>query len=74
MPITLKPITEYGEKMTLDEFQQAVDDGSFIDYDGWGYYATDDQESNVKVHPSDVIGGIPDHRRELFTHVIWFNR
>lgn len=32
--------------MTLQEFKDAVESGCFIDYDGIGYLATADKESN----------------------------
>lgn len=67
----LSPIRSYGDKMTLSEFVECCKAGGFIDYDGVGYYATDDQESDVVILPSHVAMGLV---RTDFTHVIWFNR
>ena len=69
----LEPIPEYGDKMTLVEFQDAVDHGLFIDYDGFGCYATDTAMSQIEVRPSDVKGHT-DPRATGFTYVVWFNR
>lgn len=67
----LSPIRSYGNKMTIREFVECCKAGGFIDYDGIGYYATDDQESDVFILPSHVAMGLV---RTDFTHVIWFNR
>lgn len=67
----LSPIRSYGDKMTIRKFVECCKAGRFIDYDGIGYYATDDQESDVFILPSHVAMGLV---RTDFTHVIWFNR
>lgn len=67
----LSPIRSYGDKMTIREFVECCKEGLFIDYDGVGYYATDDQESDIFILPSHVSMGMV---RTDFTHVIWFNR
>jgi len=40
--------------MTMKDWIDAVNDGSFIDYDGHGRLATDTEKSNLIVYPSDV--------------------
>lgn len=72
----LKHIPDYADVMTIDEFDQAVADGSFIDYDGTGYAVVDNMESWIQVRPSDML-----HRAQGFflkklgfTHVAWYNR
>lgn len=70
-PVELKPLSEYGHLMTLEEFVECVSDGGFIDYDGFGHYVIDNQETNVEVHPSEIAEG---NIRNEFTHVMWFNR
>ena len=61
-----------GDLMTMEEFIDAVESRCLIDYDGFGYYATPDLETNIMVKPSDL------KRREMFTetysHVVWYNR
>ena len=37
--IIWRPIPEYGDLMTIEEFIKNCEDGIFIDYDGSGYYA-----------------------------------
>ena len=65
--------TTYGDLMTLSQFQEAVKSACFIDYDGYGYYATEHEmdESHV-VSPSHVFRG--EKAPEWVTHVMWFNR
>lgn len=57
--------------ITMKEFIECVEDGTFMDYDGWGYYATEDKVSKIAILPSDI--GTDAHRKD-FTHVVWFNR
>jgi len=70
-PIKWESIPDYGAHMTREEFTRHCVDGMFIDDDGFGEYATDLQVSDIKVHPSDVRGGLWDER---FTHVVWYNK
>ena len=49
------------------DFILAVWAGSFIDYDGIGYYATIDRMSNIPVSPSD-------YPFSKFPFVMWFNK
>lgn len=60
-----QPIRDYADVMTLAEWQEAVAHGSFIEYDGSGYWCKDGQESQDSVwttHPGDA------------THVAWYNK
>lgn len=67
----MRGIPSYGDHMTLEEFVSYCKSGMFIDYDGSGNYATESQESNIDIHPSDVaLGKI----RKDFTHVVWYNK
>ena len=67
----MKPIPDYGDLMTLEEFIQHVENGYFIDYDGQGEYATDTHVTGITVIPSDIIKG---NINEEYTHVVWYNR
>lgn len=60
-----------GEIFTIEEFIEMSEDGSLIDYDGVGYYATDEAKSDVEAYPSDFIENL---YRKDFTHIIWFNK
>jgi hypothetical protein len=76
--------TDVGDLMTFKRFKSSVDDGSLIDYDGYGVLATKDKVSNVLVCPSlfkrDKVK--LSHDGEEFdidefdwaTHVMWFNK
>lgn len=70
------PTVEYGKEWngqiyTLEEFIKMCEVGGFIDYDGFGNYATESAKSDIEVIPSDIKEKI---YRTDFTHVIWFNR
>lgn len=67
----LRPLDDYGDHMKLGSFLDCVQSGGFIDYDGFGEYATETQVSGKRVHPSDVAAGKIDTN---YTHVVWYNR
>lgn len=67
----LHDISEVGDKMTLKKFVDCCKCGGFIDYDGFGYYATETQESSIKISPSDVTN---NKYRKDFPYIIWYNR
>ena len=71
--IELAPWDEFYEdcKMTLQEFIECVEMGAFIDYDGYGVYATDEGVTHIEVYPSSVLRGWV---RDEFPYVCWFNR
>jgi len=60
-----------GDLMTLDEFINDVESGMFIDYDGFGCYATMDEETKIMVRPSDLKRGLIKKEYPL---IVWFNR
>ena len=64
-----------GELMTIKEFSDNCRMGSFIDYDGYGVYATDKLRTDIKVYASEMMAEFVDLRvDEKLTHVLWFNR
>ena len=67
----MSEIHEYGDHMTLENFIDCCKSGVFIDYDGFGHYATNKEESNILIKPSDIKA---KKYREDFTHVVWYNR
>jgi hypothetical protein len=69
--LRFEKIPNYGHHMTMEYFKSCCEFGLFIDYDGFGEYATEDLVSNKKIRPSDLKTG-----RLLcgFTHVVWYNR
>jgi len=76
--MTLTPIEpEAGDLIPLQEWIDSVMNGSFIDYDGMGNYATEThfwkQDHFEWVYPSDV--GTPRFKPpEGCTHILWYNR
>lgn len=68
----MRPISEYADVMTLYKFRRAVADGLFIDYDGVGFYANEDEEDETfYVRPSEIV----KHQAPVWaTHVAWYNR
>lgn len=75
--VTWKPLPDYGDLMTLEEFTENVRDGGFTDYDGTGYYASEHLESNVEVdlhRAGEEWDPEPAPSSRKFTHVMWYNR
>ena len=58
-------------KMTLKEFIKCVKGGLFIDYDGYGVYATKKGYTDIIIRPSDVLHN--RHKVE-YPYICWFNR
>jgi hypothetical protein len=68
---TMKPLDNIGNLMTLQRFVECCENGGFINDDGFGYYATATEQSDIVVHPSDITSR---NYRKDFTHVMWYNR
>ena len=62
-----KAITKqtYGDLMTVEEWNQAVDEGWFITTDGSGYWVKDGKECDDEVFSSEPLDA---------THVMWYNK
>jgi hypothetical protein len=70
----MEPLPDYGVHMTMELFIKHVNEGGFIDYDGYGHYATETEMLSVPsidVRPSMVEDGTID---KSWTHIVWFNR
>jgi hypothetical protein len=65
------PMSKNGNLMTLSDFTSNIRSGGFIDYDGFGKYATLTEESDILINPSDIKSNL---YRNDFTHVNWYNR
>jgi hypothetical protein len=60
----------YGDLMTVEEFENSVELGFLIDYDGYGYAVKDNLVDNsADIYPSEAEL-IP----KWVTHIIWFNK
>ena len=73
IPADLDEVSSYGDLIPIDKFLESVDNGCFIDYDGYGYWSTTTHQLNDKVYPSRVKSGqtVPP---QWATHVSWMNR
>lgn len=70
------PTMQFGKKwagdlMTLEDFVNSVENGFFVDNDGYGRYATETGVSDIHIYPSDVLD---NEYRHDFSHVMWFNK
>jgi hypothetical protein len=69
--VIFEPIPDYGEHMTIQEFNACCLSGAFTDDDGLACYATKTQMTDIKVCPSDFeFTSINNHP---YTHIVWFN-
>jgi hypothetical protein len=63
-----------GDLIPLAEFIGDVKDGGFIDYDGFGNWATETRYlPRVDVYPSMIKKGTAKAPKWV-THVLWYNR
>ena len=69
--IIYKDIPDYGEHVTIEKFIEWIESSCVIDWDGTGYYATENKQSNIYAHPSEIYKGIINTN---FTHVVWYNK
>lgn len=60
-----RDIPDYAHVMTVTEWDQAVENGSFIPDDGIGFWCKDGKESHDQVFYTDC---------EDATHVAWYNK
>ena len=69
----MRPFSDLDRKclMTINEFKSYCKCGGIMDSDGFGYYATDKEVSNIEASPNAFRQGII---REDFTHVCWYNK
>lgn len=71
MSYELNEIHNYADVMPLKKFIECVNDGGFMDYDGYGNYVLDGKETNITIYPSDVEHGAI---RWEFDSVAWYNK
>lgn len=57
--------------MSLNDWKECVNQGLFIDYDGYGEYVKDGRKTKIEIYPSDLKYGAI---REEFDTVVWYNR
>jgi hypothetical protein len=66
-----KPLSNYGDLFTIDDFLDMVRCGGVTDWDGSGSWATKTQQSNVDINFATILKNDPP---KWATHVIWFNK
>lgn len=70
---TTREVPEYADVMTIDEFVECVESGGFIDYDGSGYYMTNETtETDIPVNLT-TIRSVGEYRKDM-PFVAWYNR
>ena len=67
----MTPLPPYGDHMLVSDFTEFCARGYFIDYDGYGMYATKDKMTKLIVHPSDIAN---NEINTDYHYVVWFNR
>jgi len=70
-PYTLTPLSGVGDLFTLRDFVNDCLDDCISNDDGFGYYATETEVTNIPAIPSDILDEIVDTR---WTHVEWYNK
>ena len=71
--INLWMVYGYGTILSFDEFYECVKTGSFIDYDGTGYFI--DNETGEKVKPLRCnCDWLRKNKPENSDYVMWFNK
>lgn len=66
-----------GDLMTLEEWENGVECGLFIDDDGYGFFCypeTGHLSDDWCVYPSDIGTLRYKAQRVQWTHILWFNR
>lgn len=63
----------YGDIYSFDEFLEFVKDGSFIDYDGTGYFVLNDTGDRLNQIGCNV-DWLNKHKPENSDYIMWFNR
>lgn len=72
--IIWKDHEDYADLMTIEEWLENVKSGLLIDYDGHGYLATEEKESNVWIEPSQGKEILEENKDLGATHIMWYNR
>ena len=60
-----------GKRYELEDFISMCVAKELVDYDGFGYYATETAKTDVMVYPSDITENM---YRTDFPYVLWFNK
>lgn len=63
-----------GDLFTRDEFREQVDEGYFIDTDGFGRYSNENGDWFEDLSPSSFTEDEAHGNNMEYTHVIWYNK
>jgi hypothetical protein len=74
MDLEYSKLPRYGDLMTIEDFGENVEMGLFIDYDGHGNLATEDQVTNIVIIPSAMDEILEKYAHLGLTHVVWYNK
>lgn len=69
----MEPMSDLDRKcrMSIKDFKECCECGGFINSDGDGYYATENEVSNIEALPSAFVAG---QIRTDFKYVCWYNK
>jgi len=70
--IKLEELPDYGDHMTIEAFKKSIECGAFIDYDGFGDFATKTMVSDKTFLPSNFLERLSKY--PWATHVVWYNK
>ena len=65
---------DLGDLFTRDEFRESVENGWFIDTDGFGRYSNENGDWFKSLSPSSFMEDEECGKNMEYTHVIWFNK
>ena len=70
--VALDPLPGYGDLMTWETWFRRTECRAFIDYDGFGYFATErSYDCRKEVYPSQAK---TTEKPDWATHILWLNR
>ena len=69
--VKLKPIPDFCDVLSIEEFVTACREGLLTDDDGVGVYATNEAETNIEIIPSLVMQGEYNY---VYPNVCWYNK
>ena len=65
---------DLGDLFTRDEFREQVEEGWFIDSDGYVCYSNENGNWFEDLCPSSFIEDEEHGKNMKYTHVVWFNK
>lgn len=72
--VQYRPMPEYAEILTIEDFRKFCKALAFVNDDGVGYYSTETEISSIQARPSDFYYCTEPTIPSTLTHVAWFNK